>query len=131
MLRRWDEFFGGPNVPSEGRVHVTLNANGVILLNPKAFEKLGSPETAVLLYDRRNETIGLRQASADTLHAFPVKPKLKFRHWLIHARPFCRHHKLRVERTIAFPDANTDTDGTLLLDLHTSIEIGRPGHGTK
>lgn len=125
MLRRWDEFFGGPNVPSDGRMHVTLNAKGIILLNPKAFEKLGRPTSAILLYDKRNETIGLRPTSEETRHAFPVTPKSKLRHWLIHANPFCRHHKIKVERTIAFPDADIDTDGTLLLDLHTAIEIGR------
>lgn len=124
-MRRWDEFFGGPNVPSDDRLHVTLNSRGVILLNPKAFDVLGKPAAAVLLYDKRNSTIGLRAAPAETQHAFPLRQKAKFRHWLIHANPFCRHHRIKVERTMAFPEAETDAEGILLLDLHTAIEVGR------
>ncbi len=120
-MRTWDEFFGGPNLAGDKRLYVSLNRKGVLLLNKRAFEKIGAPKAAILLYDRRNSTIGLRAATPDTKHAFPFKRKP----FEIRAMPFCRHHKLKVPRTISFPNPEIDPDGTLLLDLHTAIEVGR------
>lgn len=112
-------------MPSDKRMHVTLSKTGNLLLNAKAYEKLGEPQAAILLYDKRNSVIGLRPAGGDVAHAFPVTKKANVKHRLIRAVPFCRHNKIKVERTVAFPDAQIDGDGTLLLDLHTAIEIGR------
>jgi hypothetical protein len=125
MIRHWDEFYGGPNVHSDDKLHISLSNKGNILLNNRAFETLGSPEAAVLLYDRRNSTIGVRPAPAGTAHAFPLCRKSNVKHRLIRAMPFCRHHQLIVKRTVAFPEAEIDDDGTMLLDLHTAMEIGR------
>jgi hypothetical protein len=125
-MRHWDEFFGGPTQTTSERVHLTINSRGNILLNAKAFEKMGEPEAAVLLFDRRNSVIGLRAAPAGTAHAFPLVKKANMRHRTIHAITFCRHHKIRVDRTTSFPHAEFDADGrTLLLDFQTAIEIGR------
>ncbi len=124
-MRNWDEFTGGPNRPSEERVHVTLSKTGNLLLNKKAYEVLGSPEAAVLLYDRRYSMIGVRPATLESEHAFPLCQKSNAKHRLIRAMPFCRHHKLIVKRTISFPDAVIEEDGAMALDLHTAVEVGR------
>lgn len=120
-MRTWDEFYGGPNLSSDKRLHVSLNRKGVLLLNRKAYEKIGAPKAAVLLFDRRNSTIGVRPAPPDTQHAFPFKLKP----CEIRAMPFCRHHKIKIPRTISFPNPEVDPDGTLLLNLHSAIEVGR------
>lgn len=124
-MRYWDEFFGGPNLPSDKRMHITMSKLGNILLNARTYENLGQPEAAILLYDKRNSVIGVRPASVDVGHAFHFKRRPKLKHRVIQAIPFCRHHNIKVNRTIAFPEATIDPDGTLLLDMHTAIEIGR------
>ena len=53
MIEEWEEFEGGPKLPVEERLHVTLNFKGVIFFNRLAFEALGKPESAVLLFEKR------------------------------------------------------------------------------
>ncbi|MEP6849111.1 MAG: hypothetical protein ABI999_09675 [Acidobacteriota bacterium] len=44
MVRQGTLFKGGPIGPRSNRLHVTLNPRGVILINQKLFEAMGSPE---------------------------------------------------------------------------------------
>ncbi len=125
MIRQWEEFEAGPHVRSGERLHVSLSKKGVILLNEKTFEAIGSPAAAALLFDKRNSSIGVRATHIDRKSAFTVKSKPKARHRVIHASTFCRHYGIKVDRTIAFPTAEVDDDGTLILDLHSATMIGR------
>lgn len=123
MVRQWTEFKAGPKKPTRDRLHVTLNARGVILLNLKAFEALGEPEAAVLLYDERSSVIGLQRATARIENAFPLAQKGKNAHRLIYATAFCRHFGIKVGATVVFPTADIDHDGILQLDLQTTTEV--------
>lgn len=124
MIRHWEEFEGGPNSgPNE--LHVTLNRKGEIMLGARTVQKLGEPEAAVLLFDRINHTIGIRQAHPRHPNAHPLHTKSRGRHRVIRANEFCRHHKIHVTQTVAFPTAGIGEKGILILDLRMTANFGK------
>jgi len=125
MITQWEEFQSGPTKPLDKRKHVTLNKKNTILLCGNIYEDLGSPKAVALYFDKMNNLIGLCPTSPDRKNAFPVIAQGHGRHRLIRATPFCKHHKIRVERTVVFPDAQIDDEGLLRLDLQTSYEVVR------
>ena len=131
--RQWEEFPVGPGSGNGGgELRVTLNRKGEIMIGAKAFEKMGEPEAAVLLFDRRNETIGVAAAEDDAVNAYPLVAKKNARHRLVRANLFCRHHQIFVPRTAAFGKVEIDPDGVLVLDLRTLVGVGgKPGSSDK
>ncbi|MEJ7622728.1 MAG: hypothetical protein WKF34_01925 [Pyrinomonadaceae bacterium] len=123
MIREWEEFHGGPSEPARERLHVTINPRCIILLNKKVSEALGDPASAMLLYDRRNQTIGIRAAGPGDIKPFPVKQHPKGSHRGIYAKPFCRHHKIIPTEHIRFQNPELDQDGVLTLDLHNTEPV--------
>lgn len=62
MISHWEEFQAGPTQPMSERMHATLSPRNVILLNGNIHERLGSPESVVLLFDKVNSIIGINPA---------------------------------------------------------------------
>jgi len=124
MKMEWEEFAGGPNEPTNARIHVTLNKKNNLLINKKAFEVLGSPAAVKLLYERRMQTIGVRAAAPGEEKAFPLKRHPRGSHHLISARPFCRYYKINLPEPIKFTEPLID-NGILLLSLHKVEAISR------
>ena len=123
--RQWEEFPVGPGTGNASSdLRVTLNRKGEIMIGAKAFNMLGEPENAVLLFDRRNETIGVAPVDGDATNAYPLIAKKDARHRLLRANLFCRHHKIFVPRTAAFGKVEIDADGILVLDLRTLVGVG-------
>lgn len=123
--RQWEEFPVGAGTSGGDReLHVTLNRRGEIMIGARAFEKLGEPEAAVLLFDKRNETIGIAPVEPDAVNAYPLIEKRNCRHRLIRANLFCRHHKIFVPRTAAFGRVEIDDEGILILNLRSLVGIG-------
>lgn len=125
MLRQWEEFPVGPGGRGPNDLRVTLSRKGEIMVGAKAFEKMGRPEVAVLLFDRKNHTIGVCPADEKAVNGFPLIPKKKCRHRIVRANLFCRHYGIRVERTVAFSRPVIDEDGVLVLDLKVMTGVGR------
>lgn len=125
MITHWEEFQSGPTKPLDERKHVTLNKKNTILLCGNIHEEMGRPTAVVLYFDKINDRIGIISASPDRHNAFPVIAQGKGRHRLIRATPFCKSHKIKVERTVVFPDAVIDERGMLGLDLKTAYEVER------
>ena len=124
MIKQWEEFTVGPrDVSSE--LHVTLNRRGEILIGANAFEKLGRPGQAVLLFDKVNSLIGVSPASSIAKNAYPLLEKKNARHRVIRANRFIRHHQIQIARTIAFHTAQIDQDGILTLDIKATRVIGK------
>lgn len=94
------------------------------MIGAKAFEQMGEPEAAVLLFDKCNHTIGIAPAEKDAINAYPLIAKRYDRHRTIRANLFCRHHMIYVPRTAAFGKVEIDHDGILLLDLRTLVGVG-------
>lgn len=122
-MQEWTEYDAGPRSPSRDRLHVTLNPRGVILLNGRAYETMGCPEAAVLLYDERRSMIGLRPDRIGVRNAFPLSQKGKNAHRLIYASAFCRRFGIKVDKTVVFPTAGLNHDGIMVLDMHSTTEV--------
>ncbi len=122
MIEYWEKFKGGPTKPANERVHVTLSAKGVILMNRNAFKLLGSPRAACLYFNKKDSRVGISAAHPELAEAFPIRDKVNY--FLINAAPFCRHYGIRVEKTQQFVRPDTDNEGILRLDLATTVTIG-------
>src|SRR5688572_20788665 len=125
MIRQWEEFEIGPKEPTTN-LHVTLNKKGQLLIGARAFERLGNPEAAVLLFDKINHLIGIMPSHSRVANAYPLKRKAAgYGYRFIGAYRFCRHHGIRVDRTVAFNDVKIDEEGILELNLKTTTAIGK------
>ena len=126
MNRQWEEFPVGPFGGRAGTsLRVTLNAKGEFMVGAKAYEKLGRPEAAVLLYDRKAGVIGICPVKGSTPNGYPMIEKSNGRHRVLRANMFCRHHGIFVARTGAFSSAWIDADGILELELRSLVGVGR------
>lgn len=111
----FEKFRGRPTAPLNERVHITLNARGVIFMNRNAHRIWGSPNAVLLYYSRSRRQIGLKPVDRRGHNAFPIKEGNGGR--LIHAISFIRKFGINVERTHRFNDPTIATDGSMVLDL--------------
>lgn len=119
MAEYWERFRGGPTRPVAERVHVTINAKGVITFNRNVRKMLGNAEAAFLSFNKADRLIGIERAHVEHDEAFPVVDRGNY--WLINAAPFCRHFGIKVARTEKFTNPSLDPEGTLRLDLTTTV----------
>ncbi len=124
MGRNWDEFGEGPNGTKRGATYVSMNADGIIVMNRVIFNQLEQPEAVVLLLEHETSTIGIRPTSPLMSNAFPVMEKGNCGHRLIRARGFVRKHDIRVDGTVRFRTAAVE-EGVLVLDLRQMVKINR------
>ena len=119
MDRDLEKFLGGPNKPAQERMRVTLNKVNVLTFNRNVWKQLGKPDAVYLYYSRIRDLIALEPVHSNQLPAaFPVLTKTTgFR---INAAPFCRHFRIRLDRTLRFiaPDIR---DGKLELKLAETV----------
>lgn len=129
MKRNWTKYPGGPNQGDRMAVRITLNSRGVILLNRRAYECIGSPGAVELMYDEDEQIIGLKPKDIRHTNAFPLKIKSnqegKYNYRIISASPFCKHFSIEPKSTILFTEPDLDNDGTLQLPLGSAVAVGR------
>ena len=103
MAIQWNEFRNVPDIRNPGRMRVSINPTGVITLNGIAWEKLGEPDAAVLLYDEYNRTIGLKPAHPRIENAVPFRSKYaNQKRFVIRAIALCTHMGITIGRTLIF-----------------------------
>jgi hypothetical protein len=117
----WEKFNGGPNMPSQNRIHITINKGGIIYLNGNAHRMFGRPDAVQLFFNRKKDRIALKPAHARLKDAFPVKEKQY--HYLIHASPFCLNYGIKLDGVEKFVDPDIDNEGILHLDLSTTVKV--------
>jgi len=122
MVRQWEECPVGPNKNGD-ELRVTLSRKGEIMVGAKAFEKLGRPEVAVLLFDRVNSVIGVSPSNHFAKNGYPMIAKTGARHRIVRANRFCRLYGIKVDRTVAFEMPEIDKDGILVLDLGRTVNV--------
>ena len=125
MRKHFVEFIGRPNRMHTDRARVTLSYRGVFVLNGKAYEALEMPAAVTLHYDEDERVIALKPVDARLPNAFPVKQKDNFKYRMINASPFCRHFRIRIERTVLFNEVDIDNDGVMMLELRNTTSIAR------
>jgi hypothetical protein len=122
MEKKWKEFVLGP--ARKGDLHVTICRKGNILIGSAAFDRLGRPDAAVLLFDEDKNLIGVRPTHPKTPNAFPMNPMKWGRHRILRANRFCRHHGIKVDRLTAFNEPTIE-DSVLVLDMNRVRPVGK------
>ena len=121
--RQCEKFMGGPTVPFQERVHITLDGKGRIFLNQKAHKMMGKPLAVYLYYNRAKDMIILERTDALTSsNAFLFRDGGNTAR-IIWAGPFCRHFNIRVEGTVKFVAPTIDAIGNLYLKLSETISV--------
>ena len=119
--KEYEKFTGGPNVPNNERIHVTINKMGVIYLNRNCHRMLGQPAAVHLFFNRIKDRIAIKKVQPLLADAFPLKEKPGY--YLIHASPFCRNYGIRLDTTEKFVRPDIDSDGILYLDLTNTLSV--------
>ncbi|MBP9663833.1 MAG: hypothetical protein KBD94_04380 [Pyrinomonadaceae bacterium] len=126
MARRWVEFGLGPKGSTQHRIHVSASPDGILRLNKRAFEVLGSPAALALLFDPQTATIGLRPTSPDMPNAYRTNYKEKEAGTRFSCRTFFRANDIRLSSSISFPTARIE-DGVLILELKYRVPLPKNG----
>lgn len=122
MAIQWSEFRKISEV-RRGGLRASINAAGVIALNRKAWEELGEPDAAILLYDEYNRVIGLKPAHPRLENAVPFRTKYaNQKRFVIRAIALCNHSGFKIGNTLIFRNP-TITDGVLVLELRDTYEF--------
>ena len=126
MKRQWEVFTGVSKAYSdEAEMRVTLGRN-TFYLNGKAFDVLGAPGAVEMMFDGNERVIGLRPVEPGRRNAFRVRHHGRTGNYKrIPASVFCRHFRLDTRRTILFDQPEIDNDGVMLLDLNSTIRVGK------
>ena len=94
---------------------VTLQRRGVLTLNRAAYEAMGSPQAAELLFDRANRVIGIRPINPDAAHAYPLRKQPDSSTYVITAKSFTKAYAIPRDVTRRWEAAVRD--GMLTIEL--------------
>lgn len=123
LEKKWEKFDGGPMAaPGRAGARVTINKNGLIYMNAKAYDLLGRPEAVEIYYCREDDAIALEPAPARTERNFIVRKRQNG--WAIHASTFCRHYRVRVATTEQFLRPERTADGHMILSMRSTFTVG-------
>jgi hypothetical protein len=120
--REFEKYRGGPTEDPKVRIHVSLNQNGRMIMNLKAYEMIGKPPAVNLYFSRTSDTIAVEPVSnARLAEALPVlqEKKTSVR---INAAPFCRHFNIRLPATSRFITPQV-RNGRLILKLSDIVTV--------
>jgi hypothetical protein len=77
------------------------------------------------LYDTANHTVGLKPSTPLTRNSYPIGNSGKHGGRRVNAYRLLTEHKILIEQTLEFPDAEIDEDGILILNLRTAVISNR------
>ena len=132
-------FEEGQRGRTRDRVHVTLHKTKHLYFSGKAVEALGftprgdapagapgRPDGVALLFDKRRQIIGVMPSALNRKHTYELRTKKNMgKGRLISAKNFCERYGINPPETVAFPQAEVNRDGILLLDLQKALSVGR------
>lgn len=123
LSREWDLFEGGPTLPFEKRMHVSLCRKGIVYMNQTVHRMMGGPAAVRLYYNRELGQIALQPSIDRVAISFPVRQH-GVKGWQVHAAPFCKHYGIRLDGTERFLEPEI-TGGVLKLSLGKTIRIAQ------
>jgi hypothetical protein len=94
---------------------VTVQRDGVLLVNDAAYSALGAPDAVELLYARRERVMGLRAVDAGTRDAYRVRKTSGGPGVLVSGRAFTNYH--RIPTTVARRYRAAMSDDVLIIKL--------------
>ncbi|MEP6788694.1 MAG: hypothetical protein ABJB40_09710 [Acidobacteriota bacterium] len=120
MRRDWKEIPRDDKRAQWAGIYVTLNSKGTLVMNRAAHAQMGAPAAYLILYDRANNTIGLKPTGTLIRNAYPAAMSGRHGGRNIAAYRLLVECGLHIKETVEFPDAEIDTDGILVLNLRTA-----------
>ncbi|MEX0789246.1 MAG: hypothetical protein WD178_00555 [Actinomycetota bacterium] len=116
-MPKWETFRGrGASVVK--KPYITFQKSGSLALSKPAYEMLGRPTHAELLYDPEERIIGVRAVPAGVDHAYPLRhTETNPNQYLISGVAFLKYYDLEVKVSRRYP-AYLD-EGVLCVDLKT------------
>ena len=122
----WEKFLGGPVRPPQQTAHITISKTGMIKLNAYAHRLLNKAEAVQLFFNKREQKIGVKEASPRLFEAFPVKgrPALGSTR-LVYASSFVKHYGIKITATHKFNRPDQAQDGMIILNLNDTTVISR------
>lgn len=86
------EVFHRPAPPGHGEPLITIQARGNLGLNAAAFEALGEPKGALLMFSRARNAFALKAADLEMPEAYPVQQQGGARSWTVSSRAFFKEY---------------------------------------
>jgi hypothetical protein len=122
MEREWDET---PRTPVNrwSKLYASINPKGDIRICRKIHEMIGSPDSVLLLYERKTRTIGIKAAPAESPNRFENNPRGRSGGRYIGAKPLLRRHDIRLPYSVRFPSASVDDEKVLTLDFREAVPV--------
>ena len=127
------------SAPIKASPFVTLQRRGPMSLNMAAYELLGKPEAAELLFDRESQRIGIRNVAPTEPYAFPVRPQgrkgQRPSNYVLSTQAFTKHYGIDTSIARRFPVEMKED--ILVVDLSRGVEAtgsrdkSRAGEGTQ
>jgi hypothetical protein len=117
------EVFKGRASPVPREAALTIYPRGLFSVNRAARKALGEPEAVELLFDRTDRLIGLRGASAQVPHAYPLRTQAASSSVLVSGRAFARHYGISTDTARRYPA--TMMGDVLVVDVKEGIATGR------
>jgi hypothetical protein len=121
---QWEKFQACYIGTARSYLRVSLNKQGVLLLNTCAMQRMGFPEVVTLHYDHANSLIGIKRGDTGDNDSLYISKRPDRGYGKIGAKAFCRYFGLmRSSTRIFYPEI--DADGMLTLDLKRAQEFRR------
>lgn len=124
MEMDWEEFGYRPK-GTTCELRVSVERRGRMMLGKTAMERLGDPETVMMLFNREEKIIGIRPVHPRHPKAIRLRSNGRDRYRMLPAVVFCRKYGIELGRSFIF-DSPEIEDGMLLLDTKAVTYIGRP-----
>jgi hypothetical protein len=122
------ELYDRRSAPIKTSPFVTIQRRGPLSLNMAAYELLGKPEAAALLFDRENQLVGIRKVEPTEPYAFPVRPQgkkgAKPSNYVMSTQAFTKYYDIDTSIAMRYPVEMQDD--TLVIDLSRGVEATGP-----
>ena len=101
--------------------YVTLSPVGDILITRVTWERSGSPEAYLIMFDDRNQRIGLKGTVLGAKNGYKAYKTGNAGSKRLICRRLLIEHGIRLEHGIRFTDIEIQHDGFIILDLRTAV----------
>lgn len=120
MRTNWKIVERDPKALKWALMYVTLSPRGIISLSNFTWEKTGSPQAYLVLFDEAYQRIGLKPTATGVKHAYPVLSRGPKYGKKLNAFRMIFELGIKLEYGIRFTDIEIDPEGILILNLRTA-----------
>jgi hypothetical protein len=101
--------------------YVSLSPDGEILITRVTWERTGSPEAYLVMFDDTNQRIGLKATGLGVKHAYKLYRKGTAGAKTLTCNRMLVEHGIKLKHGLRFTDIEIDRDGFITLDLRTAV----------